>query len=49
MKYFVLSSGSKGNSTALVNDKNEILLIDCGLSLNELNKRLSSAFIFSTN
>lgn len=45
MKYFVLSSGSKGNSTALVNDKNEILLIDCGLSLNELNKRLSQAHL----
>ncbi len=43
MKYVVLSSGSKGNSTALINDRNEILLIDCGLSLKELNKRFEQA------
>ena len=30
MKYYILASGSAGNSTAIVNDDNEILLIDCG-------------------
>jgi phosphoribosyl 1,2-cyclic phosphodiesterase len=41
MKYYILGSGSGGNSTALVNDKNEILLIDCGLPIIEIKRRLS--------
>lgn len=40
MKYFSLASGSAGNSTAIVNDNGEILLIDCGISVNEIKKRL---------
>ncbi|MCI5744803.1 MAG: MBL fold metallo-hydrolase [Erysipelotrichaceae bacterium] len=40
MKYYCLASGSGGNSTALVNDDDEILLIDCGLSIKELKCRL---------
>jgi phosphoribosyl 1,2-cyclic phosphodiesterase len=41
MKYYILGSGSGGNSTALVNDKNEILLIDCGLPIIEIKRRLN--------
>ena len=41
MKYYVLASGSGGNCTALVNDNNEILLIDCGISLSDIKKRMS--------
>lgn len=40
MKYFVLASGSKGNATVFVNDENEILLIDCGISKAEMERRL---------
>lgn len=40
MKYYFLASGSSGNSTALVNDKGEILLIDCGIAINEIKRRL---------
>ena len=41
MKYYILGSGSGGNATALVNDNNEILLIDCGLPIVEIKRRLS--------
>lgn len=41
MKYYFLASGSAGNATALVNDNNEILLIDCGISINDIKSRLS--------
>ena len=41
MKYYILGSGSGGNATALVNDNNEILLIDCGLPIIEIKRRLS--------
>lgn len=41
MKYYFLASGSAGNVTALVNDNNEILLIDCGIPINNINSRLS--------
>ena len=40
MKYYVLASGSGGNCTALVNDENEILLIDCGISIVDIKRRL---------
>ena len=43
MKYYCLSSGSKGNSTAFENENGDILLIDCGLSLKELQKRFVQA------
>lgn len=41
MKYYFLASGSAGNVTALVNDNNEILLIDCGIPIYNINSRLS--------
>ena len=41
MKYYILASGSAGNSTALINDNNEILLIDCGLPIVEIKRRLN--------
>ena len=41
MKYYFLASGSAGNATALVNDNNEILLIDCGIAINDIKSRLS--------
>ena len=40
MRYYFLASGSGGNCTALVNDKNEILLIDCGIPLVDIKRRL---------
>lgn len=40
MKYFILASGSSGNCTALVNDNDEILLIDCGLAIKDIKNRL---------
>lgn len=42
MKYYFLASGSKGNCTALVNDNQEILLIDCGIAINDIKLRLES-------
>lgn len=43
MKVTVLSSGSKGNSTLVsINDKN--ILIDAGLSLSNLRKRIEGDF-----
>lgn len=41
MKYYLLASGSSGNCTALVNDNDEILLIDCGISLNDIKNKLN--------
>lgn len=41
MKFYVLASGSGGNCTALVNDSNEILLIDCGITYVEIQNRLN--------
>jgi phosphoribosyl 1,2-cyclic phosphodiesterase len=41
MKFMVFSSGSKGNCSALViND--EVILIDCGLRLNQLKQALAN-------
>ena len=40
MKFSVLASGSKGNSL-LINSGESYVLIDCGLSLRELEKRLA--------
>ncbi len=45
MKYYVLSSGSKGNSTAFVNENDEILLVDCGLTVVELKRRFTQAHL----
>ena len=40
MKYAVLASGSKGNSTIVSSGKTNIL-IDCGISKKRLNERLA--------
>lgn len=42
MKYYFLASGSSGNATILINDNNEILLIDCGISINEITSKIIS-------
>ena len=41
MKFYVLASGSAGNCSALVNEENEILLIDCGIPYIDITRRLS--------
>ena len=40
MRCYFLASGSSGNCTALVNDNNEILLIDCGIAICEIKYKL---------
>ena len=40
MEYYILASGSAGNCCALVNEKKEILLIDCGISIVEIKNKL---------
>lgn len=40
MRYYFLASGSSGNATALVNEHNEILLIDCGITYSDLKNKL---------
>ncbi len=40
MRYYFLASGSSGNCTALVNDNDEILLIDCGIPLVDIKRRM---------
>ncbi len=40
MKFYILASGSAGNCTALVNNNNEILLIDCGIAYTDICKKL---------
>ena len=40
MRYYFLASGSSGNATALVNDENEILLIDCGIAYSDIKNKL---------
>lgn len=40
MKYYILASGSGGNCSVLVNDNDEILLIDCGITIVEIKRRL---------
>ena len=40
MKFIVLASGSKGNSTLVVNDNNDLLLIDVGISYKEIKEKV---------
>ena len=40
MRCCFLASGSSGNCTALVNDNNEILLIDCGIAICDIKNKL---------
>lgn len=41
MRYYMLASGSTGNCTALVNDNEEIVLIDCGIPIKDIEKKLN--------
>lgn len=47
MKFSCLASGSKGNSL-IVKSENTSVLVDCGISLRELEKRLKSHFIHAS-
>ena len=40
MRCYFLASGSSGNCTALVNDNDEILLIDCGIAISDIKNKL---------
>ncbi len=39
MEFYILASGSKGNSSVFVNKNQEILLVDCGISINDIKKK----------
>ena len=41
MKFIILASGSKGNSTLIVNDKGDLLLIDVGISYKEIKEKIN--------
>lgn len=41
MKFIILASGSKGNSTLVINDNNELLLIDVGISYKEIEEKIN--------
>lgn len=41
MKFIILASGSKGNSTLIISDKKELLLIDAGISYKEIKEKIS--------
>lgn len=41
MKFVILASGSKGNSTLVVNDLGELLLIDVGISYKEIKEKIT--------
>ena len=41
MKFIILASGSKGNCTLVVNDSNDLLLIDVGISYKEICEKVS--------
>jgi len=41
MKFIILASGSKGNSTLVINDKEELLLIDAGISYKEIKEKIN--------
>ncbi len=41
MKFIILASGSKGNSTLVINDNNDLLLIDAGISFKEIKEKIS--------
>ena len=39
MKFIILASGSKGNSTLIISEKEELLLIDAGISYKEIKDK----------
>lgn len=41
MKFIILASGSKGNSTLVINDNNDLLLIDVGISYKEIEEKIN--------
>ena len=41
MKFIILASGSKGNSTLVISDKEELLLIDAGISYKEIKEKVN--------
>ena len=41
MKFIILASGSKGNSTLIISDKKELLLIDAGISYKEIKEKVN--------
>ena len=41
MKFIILASGSKGNSTLVINNKNDLLLVDVGIPYKEINEKIS--------
>lgn len=41
MKFIILASGSKGNSTLVINDNNDLLLIDVGISCKEIKEKIN--------
>lgn len=40
MKFIILASGSKGNSTLVVSDSGDLLLIDVGISYKEISEKI---------
>ena len=40
MKFIILASGSKGNSTLVINDEGKLLLIDAGISYKEIKQKV---------
>ncbi len=41
MKFIILASGSKGNSTLVINNKNDVLLVDVGIPYKEISEKIS--------
>jgi len=41
MKFIVLASGSKGNSTLVINNSGDLLLIDAGISYKEIKEKIN--------
>ena len=41
MKFIILASGSKGNSTLIINENNDLLLIDVGISYKEIKEKIN--------
>ena len=41
MKFIILASGSKGNSTLIISNKQELLLIDAGISYKEIKEKIN--------
>ena len=42
MKFIILASGSKGNSTLVIGEKGNLLLIDAGISYKEIKEKINN-------